>query len=101
MTVRELIYTEIDKIGEESLDELYEIAQRFVQVKSNQPETGALSKLRRIKIQAPEDFAANLDLYLSSQLGATFCHNSAAINLDRCPTFVVAITASETPRVIA
>jgi DNA polymerase/3'-5' exonuclease PolX len=67
MTVKELIYTEIDKIGEESLDELYEIVQRFVQVKSNQHETGALSKLKRIKIQAPEDFAANLDLYLSGE----------------------------------
>jgi hypothetical protein len=67
MTVKELIYTEIDKIGEESLDELYEIVQRFVQIKSNQHKAGALSKLRRIKIQAPADFAANLDLYLSGE----------------------------------
>jgi hypothetical protein len=31
-----------------------------------------------------------------SQLGVTFCHTSAAINLDKCPTFVVAITTSGT-----
>jgi len=67
MTVKELIYAEIDKIGEESLDELYEIVQHFVQVKSTHYEAGALSKLRRIKIQAPTDFAPNLDLYLSGE----------------------------------
>jgi hypothetical protein len=60
MTVKDLIYAEIDKIGEENLDELYEVVQNFVHIKSNQHRTGALSKLRRIKIQAPEDFAAKL-----------------------------------------
>lgn len=67
MSVRELIYAEIDKIGEENLDELYEVIQRFAQVKATKHNTGVLSKLKRIKIQAPVDFAANLDLYLSGE----------------------------------
>lgn len=67
MTVRDMIYGEISKISEENLDELYEVVKHFAQTKSNQPRTGALSKLKRIKIQAPADFAANLDLYLSGE----------------------------------
>jgi len=67
MTVKELIYAEIDRLKEENLDELYEVVKRFAQIKSAQQKTGALSKLKRIKIQAPVDFAANLDLYLAGE----------------------------------
>lgn len=67
MAIKELIHAEIDKIGEESLGELYEIVQQFAQSKSASGETSALSKLKRIKIQAPVDFAANLDLYLNGE----------------------------------
>jgi DNA polymerase/3'-5' exonuclease PolX len=67
MTVKELIHAEIDKLKEESLSGLYEVVKRFAQIKSAQQKTGALSKLKHIKIQAPVDFAANLDLYLSGE----------------------------------
>ncbi|MBG1265232.1 hypothetical protein [Nostoc sp. WHI] len=67
MTIKELIYEEIDGVGEENLAELYEVVKRFVQAKVTQPKPGVLSKLKRVKIQAPEDFAANLDLYLSGE----------------------------------
>ncbi len=67
MTVKELIYAEIEKLKAESLDELYEVVKRFAQIKSAQQKTSALSKLKRIKIQGPVDFAANLDLYLSGE----------------------------------
>lgn len=67
MTTKELIYAEIDKLKEENLDELYEVVKRFAQIKSAQQKPSALSKLKRIKIQAPVDFAANLDLYLSGE----------------------------------
>lgn len=67
MTARELIYAEIDKLGEENLDELYEVVKRFAQIKLEQRKPGALSKLKRIKIQAPADFATNIDLYLSGE----------------------------------
>ncbi len=32
-----------------------------------QKKTGILSKLKQIKIQAPEDFAQNIDLYLNGE----------------------------------
>ena len=67
MTIKELIYAEIDNIGEENLDELYEVVKRFVQAKATYQKKSTLSKLKQIKIQAPQDFAANLDLYLSGE----------------------------------
>jgi hypothetical protein len=65
MTIKELIYLEIDRVGEENLAELYEVVKRFTQAKAVQPKPGVLSKLKGIKIQAPGDFAANPDFYLS------------------------------------
>ncbi len=35
------------------------------------------------------------------QLGGMLCHNSAATNLDKCPTLVVAMTTFGTARVMA
>ncbi len=65
MTTKELIYAEIDKLGTENLDELYEVVKQFAHVKATRSQTGALAQLKRIKIQGPEDFSANLDLYQS------------------------------------
>ncbi|MFM9266523.1 hypothetical protein [Tychonema sp. BBK16] len=56
MTLKELIYEEINKLEEENLNELYEVVKRFTKIKSTQPKLGALAKLKRVKIQAP-DFA--------------------------------------------
>lgn len=67
MTIKELIYAEIDKVEEENLDELYEVVKRFTQAKTPQIKEGVLSKLKDIKIQAPKDFSTNLDLYLSGE----------------------------------
>ncbi|MGL5833186.1 MAG: hypothetical protein ACRC1Z_08130 [Waterburya sp.] len=74
MTIKELIYAEIDGVGEENLVELYEVVKDFVEAKANQHKSGVLSKLKRVKIQASEDFAANLDLYLSGE--KQFVNNS-------------------------
>jgi hypothetical protein len=63
MSIKELIYAEIDRLETEKLVELYELIKRFTQIKTTPPQRGALSKLKQIKIQAPEDFSANLDLY--------------------------------------
>ena len=67
MITKEIIQKELEKIPEEYLDELYTLIQRFVQVKSSQPQPGVLSRISKIKIQGPEDFAANIDLYLSGE----------------------------------
>lgn len=41
---------------------------QFVNPKSAaKPKTGILSKLKYIKIQAPVDFASNIDLYISGE----------------------------------
>jgi hypothetical protein len=66
MTVKELIQVEIDKLSEENLYALYEVVKQFAREKT-QPKKGALSKLKSIKIQGPEDFAENIDVYLGSQ----------------------------------
>jgi hypothetical protein len=70
MTIKQLIYDEISNISEENLEDLYEIVKRFAQEKTTEkpPEKiGALAKLKRVKIQGPVDFAANLDLYLNGE----------------------------------
>ncbi len=68
MTLKELIYAEISKIEEDNLDELYEFVKRFANAKSTvKPKSGILSKLKRIKIQAPVDFAADIDLYMNGE----------------------------------
>jgi len=68
MTLKELIYAEINKVEEDNLDELYEFVKQFANTKSTaKPKTGILNKLKRIKIQAPVDFATNIDQYMSGE----------------------------------
>lgn len=70
MPTRELIKAEIDNIPEAELDELYQIIQGFMQSKVTDEEQGLMARLRRIRIDAPEDFAANFDLYTSGEKSA-------------------------------
>jgi hypothetical protein len=68
MTLKELIYAEINKIEEDNLDELYQFVKQLAIAKSAaKPKTGILNKLKRIKIQAPVDFAANIDQYMNGE----------------------------------
>ena len=68
MTLKEPIYAEINKIEEDNLDELYEFVKQLAIAKTAaQPKTGILNKLKPIKIQAPVDFAANIDLYMNGE----------------------------------
>lgn len=68
MTLKELIYAEINKIEEDNLDELYQFVKQLANTKSaTKSKTGILNKLKRIKIQAPVDFASNVDLYMSGE----------------------------------
>ena len=68
MTIRELIYAEINKIEEDNLDELYQFVKQLANAKSTaKPKTSLLNKLKHIKIQAPVDFSANIDLYMSGE----------------------------------
>ncbi len=67
MTTKELIYTEINNIEEDDFDELYELLKRFAHSKQRSRKPGLLTRLQRIQIDAPEDFATNLDLYTTGE----------------------------------
>jgi hypothetical protein len=64
MTAKDKIHAEIDNLNEEYLDELYLLIQDFAQSKQHLKKPSFMSKLKHIKINAPEDFASNLDSYL-------------------------------------
>src|SRR5262249_62140414 len=66
MSTRELIHAEIANVSEEHLEELYGPIQRFTASKAA-TQGGIMAKLRGIRIEAPADFATNLDLYLSGE----------------------------------
>ncbi|MEE8302360.1 MAG: hypothetical protein V3S24_07980 [Candidatus Tectomicrobia bacterium] len=67
MTTKELIQAEIETLSEEELDELYAVIKHFAQSKRDAQQQSFMAKLKRIQIDAPEDFAANLDLYVSGE----------------------------------
>ena len=67
MISRHLIQAEISKIPDERLDELYGVIRQFAASRhaASQPinaKLGIMAKLREVRIEAPPDFAANLDL---------------------------------------
>ena len=66
MTTKELIQAEIEGVREADLEELYKLIRSFAQSKEADKES-IMSKLRKIKIHGPRDFATNLDLYLSGE----------------------------------
>jgi hypothetical protein len=68
MTTKELIKAEIDNVDDKYLDELYSIIKNFVEAKTIPQEGSFMSRLKRIKINAPEDFSVNLDLYVSGEM---------------------------------
>ncbi len=67
MTTKELFKTEIDNLDNQDLEELYKIFRNFLDTKSVSQKPGFMSKLKRIKIDAPEDFSANLELYAAGE----------------------------------
>lgn len=67
MITKELIHSEIDSIGNEYLGELYDVVRDFAESRKNGKKQSFMSKLKNIKIDAPEDFATNFDLYMSGE----------------------------------
>jgi hypothetical protein len=65
MTAKDKIQAEIARLNEEYLDELYILIKDFAQSKQQLKKPSLMSKLKQIKINAPEDFASNLDSYLA------------------------------------
>ena len=72
MTTKEQIKAEIDNLKEDSLekgdlDELYKMIKDFVQARSAPKKGSLMSRLRKIKIDVPEDFSTNLEQYMSGE----------------------------------
>lgn len=67
MVTKEEVKSEIEKVPEERLAELYQIVKRFTQSKPVSSQLTLMSKLRRIRINAPPDFSENIDLYLTGE----------------------------------
>ncbi len=64
---RELIHAAIDNLDEEQLEELYRLIEGLSSTRPRLKKRSLMSKLKTIQIEAPEDFAENLDLYLSGE----------------------------------
>jgi hypothetical protein len=65
MTVtKELLHEAIEGLDDANLDEIYVLIKQFSISSSPHKKTGLLSKLQRIQIDGPEDFAANSDAYV-------------------------------------
>ena len=60
MTMKERIKEEIDRLDEEQLEQLYEVVKGLAESKEEEPELSLMARLKRIQIDAPEDFAVNL-----------------------------------------
>ena len=70
MTTKELIYAEIDTLGEDMLNELYTVIRQFVQSKRATKRPSFMSKLQQIQIEAPVDFSVNFEKYASGEKSA-------------------------------
>ena len=67
MSTKELIQAELDTLSDADLDALYALIKRFIQSKQSAKPRSLMATLRGIQIDAPPDFAANLDLYVSGE----------------------------------
>jgi hypothetical protein len=67
MITKEEIKSEIEKVPDERLAELYQIVRRFTQSRPSSSQSTLMSRLRRIRISAPSDFSENIDLYLTGE----------------------------------
>jgi hypothetical protein len=66
MTTRERIEAEIERLSEQELDELYRVLKNLGSAKRPAGQS-LMSKLQSIRIDAPEDFSSNFELYASGE----------------------------------
>lgn len=67
MITKEAIKSEIEKVPPEKLEELYQVVRSFTESHPDNEKRTFMARLRKIKIDGPEDFAADIDLYLSGE----------------------------------
>jgi hypothetical protein len=67
MVTKEIIKSEIERVPEERLEELYEVVKIYSRTETENNGSSLFTKLKKISIDGPEDFSENLDLYLSGE----------------------------------
>ena len=67
MISKELIKSEIEKVPDERLEELYSVVRTYSEGTGNGDGRSFMSKLKEITIEGPEDFSENIDLYLTGE----------------------------------
>lgn len=67
MVTKEIIKSEIERVPDERLEELYEVVKVYSRAETESNGNTLFAKLSKIKIDGPEDFSENLDLYLSGK----------------------------------
>lgn len=67
MSTKELLLREIEQLNEEELEALFALVQEFLEQKDGGPAEDFLIQLGEIRIDGPEDFAENHDLYLTGE----------------------------------
>lgn len=67
MVTKEIIKSEIERVPDERLEELYEVVKVYSRSETETNNGTLFSKLKKISIDGPEDFSKNLDLYLSGE----------------------------------
>ena len=60
----ETIKKEVEKVPHDRLGELYEVVKDFSQPKKKLSKKEFLANIKKIRINAPPDFATNIDEYL-------------------------------------
>lgn len=64
MNIREEIVAKVQSLPENVLPEVFDLVNKL---EKNEEKPSLMSQLRKIKIQAPPDFAENIDLYMNGE----------------------------------
>jgi hypothetical protein len=68
MTTKEKILCELDNLNEDDLEAFHELVKQFLQTRQQKTiQPSLLERLSHIQIDGPEDFAQNIDLYLTGE----------------------------------
>lgn len=64
---KELLVEQINRLHPNDLEVFYELVKRFNQSRQHVQKNSLMSRLSQIQIEGPEDFAKNIDRYLSGE----------------------------------
>ncbi len=71
MSTKELIEAEIEHWDEKQLEQLYRVVRELSESKkpASKPVSAPslMARLKQVRIDGPEDFATNLDLYMNGE----------------------------------